>query len=209
MISVALPKGRLGDQVYEILEQSCYECPEIRDKKSRRLVFENTERGVRYFQVKPTDVAVYVERGAADVGIAGKDILLEYAPDVYELLDLNIGKCRMCIAGDPNFYDDTDRPLRVATKFPHIAREYYEEMGRDIDIIKLHGSIELAPILDLSDVICDIVETGSTLKENNLVVLEEVVPISARFIANKVSWQFKHDEIMKMKNAMEKNRRKL
>ena len=109
----------------------------------------------------------------------------------------------MCIAGYPDFYDDTDRPLRVATKFPRIAREYYEERGRDIDIIKLNGSIELAPILDLSDVICDIVETGSTLKENSLVVLEEVVPISARFIANRVSWQFRHDEITRMKRALE------
>ena len=203
MINVALPKGRLGDQVYRILEEAGYSCPEILDKKSRKLVFENEEAGVRYFCVKPSDVGVYVERGAADVGIAGKDILLEYQPAVYELLDLNIGKCRMCIAGYPDFYDDTDRPLRVATKFPRIAREYYEERGRDIDIIKLNGSIELAPILDLSDVICDIVETGSTLKENNLVVLEEVVPISARFIANRVSWQFRHDEITRMKRALE------
>ena len=182
MINVALPKGRLGDKVYEKLAAAGYECPELLDKKSRRLVFENKAKGVRYFSVKPTDVAVYVERGAADVGIAGKDILLEYAPD---------------------FYDDTDRPLRVATKFPTIARAYYEGKGRDIDIIKLHGSIELAPILELSDVICDIVETGSTLKENNLVVLEEVEPISARFIANRISWQFKHEEIMAMKHALE------
>ncbi|MBR3202355.1 MAG: ATP phosphoribosyltransferase [Solobacterium sp.] len=203
MINVALPKGRLGDQVYSILEQAGYSCPEILDKKSRKLVFENKEKGVRYFCVKPTDVGVYVERGAADVGIAGKDILLEYEPDVYELLDLGIGKCRMCIAGYPDFYDDTDRPLRVATKFPHIARTYYGEQGRDIDIIKLHGSIELAPILKLADVICDIVETGSTLKENNLVVLEEVVPVSARFIANRVSWQFKHEEIVAMRKALE------
>ena len=153
--------------------------------------------------VKPTDVAVYVERGAADVGIAGRDILLEYEPDVYELLDLGIGVCRMCIAGYPDFYDDTDRPLRVATKFPRIARAYYEGKGREIDIIKLHGSIELAPILDLSDVICDIVETGSTLKENNLVVLEEVEPVSARFIANRIAWQFKHNAIEAMRNALE------
>ena len=203
MINVALPKGRLGDQVYDILAKAGYECPEILDKKSRKLVFENKERGVRYFSVKPSDVGVYVERGAADVGIAGKDILLEHRPDVYELLDLGIGVCRLCIAGYPDFYDDTDRPLKVATKFPHVARAYYEEKGRDIDIIKLHGSIELAPILKLSDVICDIVETGSTLKENNLVVLEEVEPVSARFIANKVSWQFHHEEILSMKNALE------
>ncbi len=202
MINVALPKGRLGDKVYEKLAAAGYECEDLLDKKSRRLVFENAARGVRYFCVKPTDVPVYVERGAADVGIAGRDILLEYEPDVYELLDLGIGRCRMCIAGRRGFYDDTDRPLRVATKFPRIARSYYEGKGRDIDIIKLHGSIELAPILDLSDVICDIVETGSTLKENDLVVLEEVEPISARFIANKISWQFKHDAVAAMRNAL-------
>ena len=208
MINVALPKGRLGDQVYAMLADAGYRCDEILDKKSRKLVFENAEHTVRYFQVKPSDVGVYVERGAADVGIAGKDILLEYRPDVYELLDLDIGKCRMCIAGYPDFHDDTDRPLRVATKFPHIARSYYEELGRDIDIIKLHGSIELAPILELADVICDIVETGSTLRENNLVVHEEVVPISARFIANKVSYQFCHEEILNMKNALSRRREK-
>ena len=206
MINIALPKGRLGEQVYTKLAAAGYECQEILDKKSRKLVFENKERGVRYFSVKPSDVGVYVERGAADVGIAGKDILLEYQPDVYELLDLGIGVCRMCIAGYPDFYDDTDRPLRVATKFPRIARAYYDEMGRDIDIIKLHGSIELAPILGLSDVICDLVETGSTLRENNLVVLEEVEPISARFIANKVSWQFKYEAIRTMRNALEMRR---
>ncbi|MBR2760509.1 MAG: ATP phosphoribosyltransferase [Solobacterium sp.] len=206
MISVALPKGRLGEEVYALLADAGYSCDEILDKKTRKLVFENKEHTVRYFQVKPTDVAVYVERGAADVGIAGKDILMEYSPDVYELLDLGIGKCRMCIAGFAEFTDNTDRPLRVATKFPHIARSYYEEIGRDIDIIKLHGSIELAPILKLSDVICDIVETGSTLRENNLVVREEVAKISARFIANKVSFRFANEEILKMKNALENRR---
>lgn len=202
MINVALPKGRLGNQVYALLEKAGYECPELLNKNSRRLVFESREHGVRYFCVKPSDVSIYVERGAADVGIAGKDILLEYRPDIYELLDLELGKCRMCICGPEEFYDDNLRTLRVATKFPHIARAYYEERGRDIDIIKLHGSIELAPILGLSDVICDLVETGSTLRENNLAVLNEVVPISARFIANKVSWQFKQEEILKMRDAL-------
>ena len=202
MINIALPKGRLGEKVYAMFAAAGYECPSLLEP-SRKLIFENPEAGVRYFWVKPSDVAIYVERGAADIGVAGKDILLEYEPDVYELLDLGIGKCRMCIAGFADFYDDTDRPIRVATKFPHIARAYYEEKGRDIDIIKLHGSIELAPILDLSDVICDIVETGSTLRENNLVVLEEVVPISARFIANRIAWQFKHDEITAMRKALE------
>ena len=202
MINVALPKGRLGEKAYDMMAAAGFDCPSILEK-NRKLTFENPEKGVRYFCVKPTDVAVYVERGAADVGIAGRDILLEYEPDVYELLDLGIGVCRMCIAGYPDFYDDTDRPLRVATKFPRIARAYYEGKGREIDIIKLHGSIELAPILDLSDVICDIVETGSTLKENNLVVLEEVEPVSARFIANRIAWQFKHNAIAAMRNALE------
>lgn len=207
MINIALPKGRLGDQVYAILEKAGYECEGMKDPSTRKLVFENRTAGVRYFCVKPTDVGVYVERGAADVGIAGKDILMEYRPDVYELCDLGIGRCRMCIAGKKEFYDDGQGVLRVATKFPHIAHAYYENQGRDIDIIKLHGSIELAPILNLSDVICDIVETGTTLRENNLEVKEEVAPISARFICNKVSWQFHHDEILKMDEALRSSRK--
>ncbi|MGP1589939.1 MAG: ATP phosphoribosyltransferase [Oribacterium sp.] len=202
MINVALPKGRLGNQVYALLEKAGYECPKILEKNTRRLVFENTARGVRYFSVKPSDVPIYVERGAADVGIAGKDILLEYRPEVYELLDLKLGKCRMCICGPEDFYDEHLRTLRVATKFPHITRSYYEERGREIDIIELHGSIELAPLLGLSDVICDLVETGSTLRDNDLTVLSEVVPVSARFIANKVSWQFRREEILRMREAL-------
>ena len=194
MIQVALPKGRLGEKAYEVLAAAGYECPSILEK-TRKLTFENQEKGVRYFWVKPSDVSIYVERGAADVGIAGKDILLEYRPDVYELLDLKMGKCRMCVAGPEDFYDDPNRTLRVATKFPHIAGEYYESRSRDIDIIKLNGSIELAPILGLSDVIVDIVETGTTLKENDLKVLTEFMPISARFIAIRASYQFKHREI--------------
>lgn len=202
MINVALPKGRLGNQVYALLEKAGYECLKILEKNTRRLVFENTARGVRYFSVKPSDVPIYVERGAADVGIAGKDILLEYRPEVYELLDLKLGKCRMCICGPEDFYDEHLRTLRVATKFPHITRSYYEERGREIDIIELHGSIELAPLLGLSDVICDLVETGSTLRDNDLTVLSEVVPVSARFIANKVSWQFRREEILRMREAL-------
>lgn len=202
MINVALPKGRLGNQVYALLEKAGYECPKILEKNTRRLVFENTARGVRYFSVKPSDVPIYVERGAADVGIAGKDILLEYRPEVYELLDLKLGKCRMCICGPEDFYDEHLRTLRVATKFPHITRSYYEERGREIDIIELHGSIELAPLPGLSDVICDLVETGSTLRDNDLTVLSEVVPVSARFIANKVSWQFRREEILRMREAL-------
>lgn len=201
MINVALPKGRLGEIVYGKMEQAGYECPEVLDPK-RKLTFENEACGVRYFWVKPSDVPIYVERGAADVGVAGKDILLEYSPRVYELLDLGIGKCRMCVAGPKSFRDDESRTLKVATKFPHIARKYYESQGREISIIKLNGSIEIAPILGLSDVIVDIVETGKTLKENGLDALETIVPISARFIANKASFQFKHDEITAMSQSL-------
>ncbi len=201
MINVALPKGRLGEIVYGMMEQAGYECPEVLDPK-RKLTFENEACGVRYFWVKPSDVPIYVERGAADVGVAGKDILLEYSPRVYELLDLGIGKCRMCVAGPKSFRDDESRTLKVATKFPHIARKYYESQGREISIIKLNGSIEIAPILGLSDVIVDIVETGKTLKENGLDALETIVPISARFIANKASFQFKHDEITAMSQSL-------
>ncbi|MDP4118567.1 MAG: ATP phosphoribosyltransferase [Bacillota bacterium] len=195
MINIALPKGRLGEKVYDIFEKAGYACPSIKEE-SRKLIFENN--GVRYFWVKPSDVAIYVERGAADVGVAGKDILLEYEPDVYELLDLNMGKCKMAVAGKSDFKDNTDKTLRVATKFPNIAGKYYKSKSREIDIIKLNGSIELAPILDLSDVIVDIVETGATLKENDLKPFENIVQISARFISNKVSFKFKNSEIIKM-----------
>lgn len=194
MISVALPKGRLGNKVFDIFEKVGYDCDEMHSD-SRQLVFTSKENGISYFLVKPSDVSIYVEHGAADIGIVGKDILLEYEPDVYELLDLNIGKCRMCVAGKNNFKDNPDVALRVATKFVNIAKTYYKSINRDIEIIKLNGSIELAPILDLSDVIVDIVETGTTLKENNLGVLTEILPISARLIANKASYKFKTEEI--------------
>ena len=201
MINIALPKGRLGEKVYAMFENAGYECPSIKEN-NRKLIFENEEKGVRYFWVKPSDVAIYVERGAADIGVAGKDILAEYEPDIYELLDLNMGKCRMCVAGKKNFYDDTDRTLKVATKFVNIASKYYDSLSRDIDIIKLNGSIEIAPILGLSDVIVDIVETGTTLKENDLAVLETIMPISARLIANKVSFKFKTGEIEKIAESL-------
>lgn len=194
MINIALPKGRLGERVYRILEQVGYSCPSVLED-NRKLIFENPEAGVRYFWVKPSDVASYVERAAADVGIAGKDVLLEYQPEVYELADLGIGKCRMCAAGRRGFRDRRDQTLRVATKFPKIAKSYYSALSRDIDIIKLHGSIELAPLVGLSDVIVDLVETGKTLQENDLEVIETIVPISARLIANKVSYKFKYREI--------------
>ena len=203
MLNVALPKGRLGEKVYAMFEAAGYECPSIK-ANNRKLIFENEERGVRYFWVKPSDVAIYVERGAADIGVAGKDILLEYAPDVYELLDLNLGKCRMAVAAPNEFHDDGQKTLKVATKFTNIAANYYASLGREIDIIKLNGSIEIAPILKLSDVIVDIVETGTTLKENNLEVKSEIVPISARLIANKSSFKFKGDDIEKIVESIKK-----
>ena len=193
-LNIALPKGRLGEKAYAMLKKSGFDCPAMEDP-GRKLIFENPEKGVRYFWVKPSDVAIYVERGAADLGIVGKDILLEYRPDVYELLDLGMGRCRMAVAGKKDFRDPVGQTLKVATKFPNIARSYYSGKCRDIDIIHLNGSIELAPILGLSHVIVDIVETGTTLKENDLMVYEEIVPISARLIANVASYQFKDDVI--------------
>lgn len=201
MINVALPKGRLGEKVYEMFKRSGYACPAI-EENTRKLIFESEENGVRFFWVKPSDVSIYVERGAADIGVCGKDILLEYSPDVYELLDLNMGKCRMAVAAISGVRHDRRRTLKVATKFENIASRYYASVGRDIDIIKLNGSIELAPILGLSDVIVDIVETGTTLRENNLEVVEEIVPISARLIANKSAFKFKTAQIEKIVEKM-------
>lgn len=197
MLNVALPKGRLGEKVYLMFEKAGFECPSIKEV-NRKLIFENEEKGVRYFWVKPSDVAIYVERGAADIGVCGKDILEEYSPDVYELFDLRIGKCKMAVAAKNDFRDDVNKTLRVATKFTNVAKRYYSSMGRDIDIIHLNGSIEIAPILGLSDVIVDIVETGKTLKENNLEVRESIFPISARLIANKASYKFKDKTINKL-----------
>ena len=202
-INIALPKGRLGEKAYAMLKNSGYPCPAIEDP-GRKLIFENPEKGVRYFWVKPSDVAIYVERGAADLGIVGKDILLEYEPEVYELLDLKMGKCRMAVAGKKDFRDPVGKTLKVATKFPNITRNYYAGKCRDIDIIHLNGSIELAPILGLSHVIVDIVETGTTLKENNLAVHEDIVPISARLIANVASYQFKDAQINAIRESLRK-----
>lgn len=196
-LNIALPKGRLGEKVYAMFESAGFDCPYIRED-NRKLTFENEEKGIRYFWVKPSDVAIYVERGAADIGVAGKDILLEYSPDVYELLDLDIGKCRVAVAAPKGFRDNPKRALKVATKFTNIAKAHYTQKGREIDIIHLNGSIELAPILSLSDVIVDIVETGRTLKENGLEVVEDIVPISARLIANKSSSKFKGEMIEKI-----------
>ena len=202
-INVALPKGRLGEKVYDMFEKAGFDCPAIKET-NRKLIFENKEKKLRFFWVKPSDVTIYVERGSADIGVAGKDILMEYCPDVYELLDLNIGKCRMAVASKKDFVDDDTKTLRVATKFTKIAKDYYASKCRDIDVIHLNGSIEIAPILGLSDVIVDIVETGKTLLENDLIPYETVAPISARLISNKSSFGFKAEKITKIKNALEK-----
>lgn len=201
MINIALPKGRLGEKVLSMFEAAGYDCPSIHEN-SRKLIFENEKKQIRYFWVKPSDVSIYVERGAADIGVAGKDILLEYEPNIYEMLDLNVGKCRMAVAAKRDFVDRGERTLRVATKFPRIASSYYASICRDIDIIKLNGSIEIAPILNLSDVIVDIVETGTTLRENDLEVKKEIVPLSARVIVNRASYKFKNAEITKILSAL-------
>lgn len=199
-LDIALPKGRLGEKVAALLARTGVACSGI-DGDSRKLVLESDDGSVRFFWVKPADVPIYVERGAADMGVAGKDVLLESGADVYELLDLGLGRCRMCVAG-PEGALERGGVLRVATKFPKIATRHFRSCGRAIDIIKLNGSIELAPILDLSDVIVDIVETGTTLRENNLLVLEEILPISARLIANKAAFRFKHAQIEALSGAL-------
>ena len=204
MIKIALPKGRLGDKVLAQFEAAGYACPEIHTP-SRKLVFSTEE--VSYFYVKPSDVPIYVERGVADIGVAGSDILMEYEPDVYSLLDLGIGKCRICVAAKEDFEDDYGRPLRVATKFRNVASKYYDSLDRTIDIIKLNGSIELAPILGLSDVIVDIVETGTTLKENGLVVKQEIAPVSARLIANKTAFKFNSKQITELQQKLQAQRK--
>ncbi|MCR5090297.1 MAG: ATP phosphoribosyltransferase [Oscillospiraceae bacterium] len=201
MLNIALPKGRLGDRVYAMLKSAGYGCPDL-ETPDRRLIFENPSAGVRYFWVKPSDVTIYVERGAADLGIAGKDILLEYRPALYELLDLKTGICRMAVAGPEGFRDDRSKTLRVATKFPAIAGRWFAEKSRDTELIRLNGSIELAPILGLSDVIVDIVETGRTLAENGLSVIETVCPVSARLVANPVSYRFRRDEILLLQTRL-------
>ncbi len=201
MLNIALPKGRLGDKVYELFASIGYECSEIRDD-NRKLIFENKENGVRYLLVKPSDVAIYIAHGAADIGVVGKDILVEGDYDIYELLDLKLGKCQMCVAAPEDYKEDFERPLRVATKFPNTAKAYYISLNREIEIIKLNGSIEVAPLLGLSDVIVDIVETGTTLKENHLKVYEEIMPISARLIANKSSYKFKYDSVSQLLSSL-------
>ncbi|ACZ09028.1 ATP phosphoribosyltransferase [Sebaldella termitidis] len=201
MLNIALPKGRLGDKTYSLFEKIGYKCDELTED-SRKLIFENKEKNIRYLLVKPSDVGIYVEKGAADIGVVGKDILLENVYDIYELLDLNLGICKISVAALSGYKEDTERKLRVATKYVNTAKKYYSSLNRETDIIKLNGSIELAPILGLSDVIVDIVETGNTLKENNLKVINDIEEISARFIANKTSYKFKNEEIKNIEKKL-------
>ena len=205
MLNIALPKGRLGDKVYRLMCASGYPCAAM-EADDRRLVISDEGGNVQYLLVKPSDVAIYVEHGAADVGVVGKDVLLEGGNDVYELLDLGFGVCRMCVAAPVGFREELAAPLRVATKYPAIAKRYYAGKSREIEIIKLNGSIELAPILGLSDVIVDIVETGTTLKQNNLEGIETILPVSARLIANKAAMRFKAAAIQPLVSALQNGR---
>lgn len=200
-INIALPKGRLLKKVYDLFKKIGYENEELLED-NRKLVFE--DKGVRYLIVKPSDVGIYVEKGVADIGIVGKDILLENSHDVYELLDLKFGKCKLCMASVRDYKEDIERRLRVATKYVNVSKKYFDSINRDVEIIKLNGSIELAPILNLSDAIIDIVETGSTLKENNLIVIKDIVDyISSRLIVNKVSFKFKNNLISEIVKNIE------
>lgn len=204
MLNIALPKGRLGEDVYALFEKAGYTFDGIMDG-TRRLVFTNRKLGMRAFWVKPFDVPVYVERGTADIGVIGRDILMERKPDVYELLDLKAGVCRMAVAAPPEFEDNPTRILRAATEFPNITRRYYEEQGREVDIIPLRGSLELAPVLGLSDVIVDIVETGETLRENNLYAEEFIADLSAVLIVNKSAYKFKRNVITRIVKKLAKS----
>lgn len=200
-LTFALGKGRLAKKTLELFEQIGITCEEMKDKDTRKLIFVNEELKLRFFLAKGPDVPTYVEYGAADIGIGGKDTILEEGRNIYEVLDLGFGKCRMCICGPEEARDllQHHELIRVATKYPHIAKDYfYNKKHQTVEIIKLNGSIELAPIVGLSEVICDIVETGSTLRENGLTVLEEVCPLSARMVVNQVSMKMENERITKL-----------
>ena len=200
-LTFALGKGRLAKKTLELFEQIGITCEEMKDKDTRKLIFVNEELKLRFFLAKGPDVPTYVEYGAADIGIVGKDTILEEGRNIYEVLDLGFGKCRMCICGPEEARDllQHHELIRVATKYPHIAKDYfYNKKHQTVEIIKLNGSIELAPIVGLSEGICDIVETGSTLRENGLTVLEEVCPLSARMVVNQVSMKMENERITKL-----------
>ena len=200
-LTFALGKGRLAKKTLEMFEQIGITCEEMKDKDTRKLIYINEELKLRFFLAKGPDVPTYVEYGAADIGIVGKDTILEEGRNIYEVLDLGFGKCRMCICGPENAKEllNHHELIRVATKYPRIAKDYfYNKKHQTVEIIKLNGSIELAPIVGLSEVICDIVETGSTLRENGLSVLEEVCPLSARMVVNQVSMKMENERITKL-----------
>ncbi len=206
-ITFALGKGRLAKKTLEMLEQIGITCEEMKDKDSRKLIFVNEELKLKFFLAKGPDVPTYVEYGAADIGVVGKDTILEEQRNSYEVLDLGFGKCRMCVCGPASAkeYLQHHQMIRVATKYPHIAKDYfYNQKHQTVEIIKLNGSIELAPIVGLSEVIVDIVETGSTLRENGLEVLEEVCPLSARMIVNQASMKMEQERIEKIITALRK-----
>ena len=200
-LTFALTKGRLAKKTLELLEQTGITCEEMKDPDSRKLIFVNEELRLQFFLAKGPDVPTYVEYGAADIGVVGKDTILEEGRKIYEVLDLGFGKCRMCVCGPESARSllNGQELIRVATKYPNIAKDYfYTQRNQTVEIIKLNGSIELAPIVGLSEVIVDIVETGSTLKENGLVVLEEVCPLSARVVVNPVSMRMENERITKL-----------
>lgn len=200
-LTFALGKGRLAKKTLEMFEQIGITCEEMKDKDTRKLIFVNEELKLRFFLAKGPDVPTYVEYGAADIGIVGKDTILEEGRNIYEVLDLGFGKCRMCICGPENAKEllNHHELIRVATKYPRIAKDYfYNKKHQTVEIIKLNGSIELAPIVGLSEVIVDIVETGTTLKENGLAVLEEICPLSARMVVNQVSMKRENDRITRL-----------
>ncbi len=204
-LTIALTKGRLAYRTLELLEKVGITCQEMKDKQSRKLIFVNEELGVRFFLAKANDVPTYVEYGAADIGICGKDTILEEGRKLYEVLDLGFGRCRMCVCGPESAREllRHHELIRVATKYPAIAKDYfYNKKHQTVEIIKLNGSIELAPIVGLAEVIVDIVETGSTLRENGLDVLEEIVPLSARMVVNQVSMKIEHERISRILDAM-------
>ncbi|MCI7060654.1 MAG: ATP phosphoribosyltransferase [Lachnospiraceae bacterium] len=206
-ITFALAKGRLAKHTLSLLEQIGITCEEMKDEKTRKLIFVNEELGYRFFLSKATDVPTYVEMGAADIGVVGKDTILEAGRKLYEVLDLNVGKCRMCVAGPESAREKLHDGslIRVASKYPRIAKDYfYNTKHQTVEIIKLNGSVELAPIVGLSEVIVDIVETGSTLKENGLKVLEEICPLSARVVVNEVSMKMEHERITRLIKDLKK-----
>ena len=200
-LTFALGKGRLAKKTLQLFEQIGITCEEMKDPDTRKLIFVNEELKLKFFLAKGPDVPTYVEYGAADIGVVGKDTIMEEGRNIYEVLDLGFGKCRMCICGPESAREllQHNEQIRVATKYPHIAKDYfYNKKHQTVEIIKLNGSIELAPIVGLSEVICDIVETGTTLKENGLAVLEEVCPLSARVVVNQVSMKMENERITKL-----------